>query len=132
MAPLNRSVASLVLALSAFLAARADAQNTTLVTLDTTDLELVERSAKKTTVEFVIPARLNAAGVKLSRWSISQDGRLIDREGTTIAIRTAADGMTGLFASFDLSKMNASGRYQATLEFVAPKQSSTRAEAAVP
>jgi hypothetical protein len=130
MALMNRRIAFLVFALSAVLAERAAAQNPTLVTLDTTDLELVERSAKKTAVEFTIPARLSAAEVKLRRWSISQDGRIIDRNGSTIAIRTSADGMAELFASFDLSKMNASGRYQATLEFVAPKQASTRADPA--
>jgi hypothetical protein len=121
MAPTNRIFAFLVLALSSILAARANAENATLVTLDTTDLELVERSAQKMAVAFTIPARLSAAGVKLRRWSISQDGRLIDRNGTTIDFRMPTGGTPELFASFDLSKLNASGRYQATLEFVAPK-----------
>jgi hypothetical protein len=117
----NRSYGSLVLALCAILTARAEAQNTALVTLDSTDLELVERSAQKTTVTFTIPARLATAGVKLRRWSISQDGRLIDRGATTIDFQMSADGTPELVAKFDLSELNASGRYQTTLEFVAPK-----------
>jgi hypothetical protein len=126
MAPMNRSLGFLLLALSAIPASRADAETVTLVTLDSTDLELVERSARKTSFEVVIPARFSTAGVKLRRWSISQDGRLIDRNGTTIALRTPADGTPELYASFDLSKLNASGHYLATIEFVAPKQQAAR------
>jgi hypothetical protein len=121
--PVNRSIVFLLLALSALLPARANAaDNPPLVTLDTTELELAQRSARKAVVEFTIPTRLNVPGVKLRRWSISQDGRLIDRDGTKITFPPSADGTTAdLLASFDLSKLSASGRYQAVLEFVAPK-----------
>jgi hypothetical protein len=135
MAPSRRCLAFVVVSLCVLLTERANAQsspanaqNPTLVTLDTTDLEIVARSARKTTAEFTIPARLNVPGVTLRRWSIGQEGRLIDRGATAITLGTPANGTPELVASFDLTKLNGSGRYVATLEFVAPKPPPARPE----
>jgi hypothetical protein len=135
MAPSRRCLAFVVVSLCVLLTGRANAQsspanaqNPTLVTLDTTDLEIVARSARKTTAEFTIPARLNVPGVTLRRWSIGQEGRLIDRGATAITLGTPANGTPELVASFDLTKLNGSGRYVATLEFVAPKPPPARPE----
>jgi hypothetical protein len=132
MAPLNRFLAFVILVLSTAFVVPAHAENGTFVTLDSTDIELVARSTQTTTVAFTIPARFDLPGVALRRWSISQDGRLIDSTGTTMAIRTPANGTPELVASFDLSKLNMSGHYLATLEFVAAKPPPPRIQPAAP
>lgn len=118
---MNRRGALLVLAFSTLVGSLAHAENATLVTLDSTDLELVERRPEKTTITFTIPARLNVDKVTIRRWSISQDGRLIDGKGSRIDFDKAADGTPALSASFDLLRLAAAGHYVATIEFVAPK-----------
>jgi hypothetical protein len=115
-----RWVLLLALALAVLGPISASGQTTTLITLDSTELELVEPSARVTTTTFTIPAKLNAAKVNLRRWSISQDGRIIDRSGTTIELRPASESFVELFTSFNLLKLENAGRYVATLEFAAP------------
>src|SRR5262249_40040048 len=118
---MNSRAAIAAVALSAILAAPAKAENATLVTLDSTELELLERSAAKTAVSFSVPLRTSHKDVTLRRWSISKNGRLIDQGSTKIELEKLPNGTDRLSASFDLTKLDAAGQYQVTIEFRAPK-----------
>jgi hypothetical protein len=100
----------------------AEATVVPLITLDTTELELVQRSATNKHVDFAIPARLNTAGVEIRRWSIAQGGRLIDSAGTQIKLGPIANARTTVIASFDLDHLDIAGPYIATVELAAPPE----------
>jgi hypothetical protein len=99
----------------------AAAQTTPVIVLDSTELELSERSAAKQTVDFLIPAKFNSDGVKIRRWSISHGGKIINPAGSKIELRHVADQRATLFASFSLTNLNMAGAYVATVEFTAPE-----------
>jgi hypothetical protein len=100
----------------------AEATVVPLITLDTTELELVQRSATNKHIDFMIPARLNTAGVEIRRWSIAQGGRLIDSAGTQIKLGPVANARTMVVTSFDLDHLDMAGPYIATVEFAAPPE----------
>ncbi|MFA5902032.1 MAG: hypothetical protein WC829_23285, partial [Hyphomicrobium sp.] len=117
---LQRILVSLALGLAGttLVAAQASAP---IIVLDSTELDLSERSATRKTVDFSIPAKFGMDGVRIRRWSISQGGKVIDPAGSTIEFRDLPGQRTTLFASFSLANLKTAGAYVATVEFAAPE-----------
>jgi hypothetical protein len=110
-------IRALILLVCSLAPAWAQAQ---IVTLDTTDLDLSERAAGKTTVEFTIPAKLLTPGVRLVRWNITQGGKLVNAANSRIDFPGPDATKPVVLAGFDLMHLGAAGSYLATLEFTAP------------
>jgi hypothetical protein len=108
------SAASLAVSLLAENPVRADTASA-LLTLDTTELELVERNPANTTVQFKIPARLGAPDVKIISVGLIRAGATLDPDSAKLSLEGVAQGRGVLSASFDLAKLSAPGSYVLTI-----------------
>jgi|APLak6261659701_1056019.scaffolds.fasta_scaffold00056_1 hypothetical protein len=100
-----------------------------LLTLDAdlTELELAQRAAPQEgnppkKVEFNLPVHLGAPDVKIDRVSISQSGRILNKEAADTPLLTPDNG-GNLHLAFDLSKFESAGIYQLILELSGHPQS---------
>jgi hypothetical protein len=114
---LRRIIASLLLALVA--TAPAAAQTALLINPDTTDFDLVARSAAQATVELRVPVRPNLPGAEIRRWSITQVGRIVSPAGSKLEFQGSA-AQQQLAITLNLINLNVSGPYVLTAEFAAP------------
>lgn len=94
-----------------------------LISLDTTDLALVEPRATDVNAEFRIPARFGAPDVKIVGVSTIQAGSALNPDAARLVLQGPPAARGFLLATFDLTKLSAAGPYVTTIVLSGTPQS---------